>query len=161
LLKAAVDTEIEVTRDDATGVSTARVTKQRELPTSGSFSFSLSVVELGRNQYGEPVTTCIVREEQRVAPLIAKKKLPAAQQRALQLLADAVSIAGEIPPSNNHIPPKIECVTEQLWREYCYKGGISGTDKPDSLQKSFKRAAEGLVAAGRVGKWDPWVWLIP
>jgi len=161
LLKAAVDTEIEVTRDEATGISTARVTKQRELPTSGRFSFSLGTVELGRNQYGEPVTTCIVREEQGVDPPITKKKLSAAQQRALQLLGDAVSIAGEIPTSNNHIPSKTECVTEKLWRDYCYRGGISGADKPDSLQKSFKRAAEGLVAAGRVGKWDPWVWLIP
>jgi AAA domain len=161
LLKAAVDTEIEVTRDDATGISTARVTKQRELPTSGSFSFSLRAVELGRNQYGEPITTCILREEQGIDPSAIKKNLSPSQQRALQLLGDAISMAGEVPPANNHIPPKTKCVTEQLWRDYCYKGGISGADKPDSLQKSFKRAAEGLVAAGRVGKWDPWVWLIP
>jgi len=107
------------------------------------------------------LTTCVVSEEQGVAANTIKSPLSASQQRALQLLGEAIAAAGEVPPPNNHIPAKAKCVTEHLWREYCYRVGISATDKPDSLQKSFKRAAEGLVAAGRVGKWEPWVWLIP
>ncbi len=161
LLKAAVDTEIEVNRDDATRISTARVTKQRELPTGGGFSFSLRTVELGQNQFGEPVTSCVVQPEE-CAIDVAKKppKLSHAQGRALQLLAEAIELASEIPPASNHIPPATRCVIEDVWRDYCYRGAVSAGDQ-DAKRKAFKRAAEALIAAGRVGKWDPWVWLIP
>ena len=51
-------------------------------------------------------------------------------------------------------------MTEGLWRRYCEKGSISeGTS--DAARKAFKRAADKLVAAGKVGKWDLWVWLVP
>jgi len=62
-LRAAVDTEIEVTRSHPTGISTARVTKQRDLPARPPMPFSLDVVELSTNRRGDPITTCTVRHE--------------------------------------------------------------------------------------------------
>src|SRR5205085_7024209 len=50
LLHAATDTEIETSKDDVSGVYTAKVTKQRELPTEGALSFSLRQIELGFDQ---------------------------------------------------------------------------------------------------------------
>jgi hypothetical protein len=60
LLRAATDTEIEVSRDPLTKVSVARVTKQRELELGDEFAFRLSPVELGKNRRGKPVTSCVV-----------------------------------------------------------------------------------------------------
>ena len=61
LLRAATDTEIEVTRDPAGKISTARVTKQRELDCDGRFAFRLESVSLGTNRRGKAVTSCVVR----------------------------------------------------------------------------------------------------
>lgn len=58
-LRAAVDTEIELTRDEI-GLITAEVTKQRAGPTGYKFAYSLRQIGLGRDQDGGPVTTCLV-----------------------------------------------------------------------------------------------------
>jgi AAA domain-containing protein len=125
LLRAATDTEIEVTRDAK--ISTARVTKQRELPADGAFAFALRSVELGHDTDGDAVTSCVVEEagEATGASVQRDRALPPAQRRALELLAEAINQAGEVPAANNHIPAHTRCVTEAAWREYCYLGAIS------------------------------------
>jgi hypothetical protein len=162
LLHAAVDTEIEITRSEATGISTARVTKQRELPTAGQINYRLLSVELGRDQNDRPVTSCVVEPagEQETTTGKPKTKLTAAQKRAFDLLVDAVARGGQIPPANDHIPAKKPCVMESVWRACCYAGQISDSNAQDAKQKAFKRAAEALLAAGLVGKWGEWVWVV-
>jgi RecA-family ATPase len=61
LLRAATDTEIEVTRDPARKTSKARVTKQRELDCDGEFAFRLESVALGMSRRKKAVTSCVVR----------------------------------------------------------------------------------------------------
>jgi hypothetical protein len=74
------------------------------------------------------------------------------------MLSEALARGGEVPPGSNHIPNGVRCVSETLWREYCYRGAISAGEG-EAKRIAFKRAAEALVSAGRVGKWEPWVWL--
>ena len=161
LLRAAVDTEIEISRGDLeSGILVARVTKQREYATDGSLFFSLRQVEIGIDADGDPVTACVVDEA--TAPTSNRqpkaKPLAPAQQRALQLLHRAVDEAGEVPTASSHMPAGQRCVTEEKWRQYCYRGSVSSGDQ-DAKRMAFKRAAEALVASGRVGKWEPFVWL--
>jgi hypothetical protein len=59
-IRAAIDVEIEVTRTDEGTGFVAEVTKERDLPIGDRFGFNLDVVELGRNQRGKLVTTCVV-----------------------------------------------------------------------------------------------------
>ena len=60
-LKAATDTEIEVTGEEATKLHTAKITKQRDLGSRGvEFTAKFSVVEMGVDQWGKAVTTCVV-----------------------------------------------------------------------------------------------------
>ncbi len=159
LLRAATDTEIEITRDDATKLITARVTKQRELATDGTIVFTLRQVELGIDQDGDPVTSCVVEESDEQPSGKAVRPLSKAQGRALQLLAEVIDKAGEIPLASNHIPPNTKCVAETLWREYCYRGGISNGGQRGKEQ-AFKRAADELLDRNRIGKWEPLVWHI-
>ncbi|MFM0046325.1 helicase RepA family protein [Paraburkholderia sediminicola] len=73
-LRAAIDTEVEV-RDTAEG-KFATVTKQRDLAGKGNrIGFSLKVLEMGRNQWGSPATSCVVEQEDCVAPLGPIKKV--------------------------------------------------------------------------------------
>jgi AAA domain len=161
LLRCAVDTEIAVARNAATGISTATITKQRDGLSGEKLAFRLERIELGKDQDGEPVTSCVVRAAGEAAPIAkATRDLPAAQKRALDLLADAIARGGEIPPPNDHVPQATPCVTEATWRRFCAEGMISGSDKPEAKRKAFKRASEALLAAGRIGKWGELVWLI-
>lgn len=58
-LKAALDTEIEVSDGEQGHIAT--ITKQRDLPIGDRLGFTLEVVELGVDEEGDPVTTCIVK----------------------------------------------------------------------------------------------------
>lgn len=62
-LRAASDTEIELHRPADDPTVTASVTKQKDLPFAGPYPFSLQVMELGRNERGKPVTSCVVKHE--------------------------------------------------------------------------------------------------
>jgi len=61
-LRAACDTEIELSFDEETRVRTARATKQRDMETGAEINFVLQIVELGEDADGDQVTTCIIRE---------------------------------------------------------------------------------------------------
>ena len=59
-MRAATDTEIEIKKSG--DISVATVTKQREMEIDGSFAFGLEVVEIGVNDRGKKVTSCVVTE---------------------------------------------------------------------------------------------------
>lgn len=60
-IRAATDTEIEVTADDATSLRSAEITKQRDLPGKGDrIGFKLAPVALGTNRWGTERASCVV-----------------------------------------------------------------------------------------------------
>lgn len=83
LLRAATDTEIEVSRDHGAKRSTARVTKQREMELGDEFPFTLAPITLGTNRRGKPVVSCVVRHEDTPTEGIKKERTDA---RALEKL---------------------------------------------------------------------------
>ena len=71
--RAFIDTELEVTVDEATGQRCIEVTKQRDLGTKGErIGFRLEAVAMGVNKWGTPRSTCVV-----VATAAPTKKAPA------------------------------------------------------------------------------------
>jgi transposase len=40
-------------------------------------------------------------------------------------------------------------------------GQIAESDKPDARRKAFGRASSELLAAGRIGKWNDRIWIVP
>jgi hypothetical protein len=73
-LRAAVDTEIEVFRPEGERISTVRVTKQRDLERGEPMPFSLTVVELGHDHRGKPITSCVVKHEDEMMASKPKSK---------------------------------------------------------------------------------------
>lgn len=60
-LRAATDTEIEVTADQPNRLHTAEIRKQRDLSSHGErLTGKFSVVRMGTDQWGKDVTTCVV-----------------------------------------------------------------------------------------------------
>ena len=74
-LRAATDTEIEVTAEPLTGSHCMEITKQRDLPTGGDrIGFKLVTVHMGVGKWGSQRTSCIVVPTD--APAKAKSKRP-------------------------------------------------------------------------------------
>ena len=156
LLRAATDTEIEVTRDDGARVSTARVMKQRDLPTEGSFAFTLRQVELGFDADGDPVTSCIVEEtEASTAPRKAAKLTGAAAVGMEQLRNCLALHAVDLRPSD-HVSIGARGVTLHSWRTYLEKAGVINPD--GNPREQFRRIRVTLQERGFIGVWDGFVW---
>lgn len=87
-LRAALDTEIEVSVDDATRLHTAKVTKQRDLASNGQrLQFRLAPVPLGVDQWGGQVTACAVVHEPELSESSRPARLSPCQQAVLAFLA--------------------------------------------------------------------------
>ena len=60
-IKAAVDAEIEVIRDDENGTRTVHVSKVKDGEDGARWGFKLDVVSIGIDQDGDEVTSCAVQ----------------------------------------------------------------------------------------------------
>ncbi|RYE54302.1 MAG: hypothetical protein EOP20_12065, partial [Hyphomicrobiales bacterium] len=89
-LRAATDTEIEVTTNETAGTHAAEITKQRDMGGKGDrIGFRLSSIEMGIGKWGSPITSCVVLATD--APAATKKlpRLGEAQQAILGVLRGA------------------------------------------------------------------------
>lgn len=152
-LSAAVDTEIEVTAEE--GQHCAAVLKQRDLDKGTPFGFTLRMIEMGRNPHGEPVTSCLVEFSDEPAPsrVVALK---GHQKRAYELLCDVIARAGAVGYGG---PPDCPSVPDRWWREAFYERAMAGAEN-EAKKKAFRRAADALVEAHRVGMAVGRVWIV-
>jgi AAA domain len=161
-LTGAADAQIAVKRDASSQIiATVEFMKDGE---EGEQTVSrLKVVEVGNDEDGEPITSCVIEPTNgtpRPAPSPEERRLTASQRRALDMLNEAIIKDGKIPAACDHIPADTPCVPEDLWRQYCYAGQIADSDKQEAKRQAFKRAAQQLLAARRIGKWNDDVWII-
>lgn len=89
-LRAAVDTELEVTADEVTGVRTLEVTKQRDMGGKGDrIGFRLDTVVMGRGKWGAELTSCVVIPSDAPAKAPKSSRLGETQQAIMALLRGA------------------------------------------------------------------------
>jgi hypothetical protein len=161
-LTGAADAQIAVRRD-ASECVIAKIEFMKDGPEGDEITSRLAVVEVGIDEDSEPITSCVVEEtggeSLSRAGATSNRKLSPKQQRALQMLTDALARGGEVSPPNDRIPTGRQCIEEAVWREHVYKGGISD-GKQNAQRMAFNRAAEALIAAGLVGKWGNLVWIV-
>ena len=157
LLRAATDTEIEISRLDSNSPSTARVTKQRELEIDGVWTFSLERVELGKNHRGKPVTSCIVTAAETMAQE-ARASLTNGESMALRILENVMALRPvEVPYQAAQAGVKA-ATTKHAWREEFY--ACSTADKSDTKKTAFNRAIEGLERKGKIGVHYDVIWAV-
>lgn len=155
-LTGAADTQLAVAKADG-GTITARVEFQKDGPEGDEWHSRLAVVEVGTDPDGDAVTSCVVEEAD--APATGRTRITGQARTAHELLVRAVTNAGEIPPPSPHIPGHLRAVRSDMWKDYCRHSQICASDKPDTFDKAFKRAAEKLQERGIIGVWGEWVWL--
>lgn len=158
LLTAAIDTEIEVTVDEAGQSRAATVVKQRELPKGDVFSFSLGVVTLGQNRHGEPVTSCVVEHggDHTAGAVPGRRRLTGHNKRALEILADLVTTSGQ--EGHSGVPTGYRSIPEKWWRDRFDDRAMPGAEEA-TKRKAFRRASDMLVEGHFVGMANKRVWL--
>ena len=160
-LLGAADVQIAVKRDAADNI-VATVENAKDGPIGLEIVSRLVPVDVGQDEDGDTITSCVIEPVGEPAATKAAKKpkrLPEGAQIALQALRNAMDELGAVPPASNHIPPNVKTVTVDQWRDYAYRSGVSGSDKPRARQAAFQRAHSALVTERKVAMWEPHVWL--
>ncbi len=155
-LVAAVDVAIEVKRDGtARGIRLAKVKDGKD---GDEHVFDLKVIDLGNDDDGDPVTTCIVHPSD-AAPEPRRAKLSGQTKVAFDLLVKAVTDHGQQPPPGP-FPRDILVCPVTIWRDHCYRGFGTDRDNAETNRRSFNRALTNLKNLNRINVWDDFVWLI-
>lgn len=156
-LRAALDTEIEVRAEEGSDIKTATTVKQREMKKGDVFAFRLEAVEVGRNRYGEPVTTCLICPANAAEVPEKKERLSPDAQEAHRCLCDLITERGE--PGFAGVPPGIPSVPLQWWSER-YKARCKLGASADTKKHAFSRAGSALQKFRKVATDGSRVWLI-
>lgn len=162
-LRAATDTEIEVTNND--GLHIAKVTKQRDLPSGQEFAYRLKVIELGNDKHGYPVTTCVPEWDLDVKKG-GKTGITKQEHSTMKMLHEVFNSHKILPPVGVVQAKETDIKTGQFacpvakLREHVIKvGGISASDKPDSQRKALTRNLQSLRDKKIIGIYEDWIWL--
>jgi hypothetical protein len=159
-LTGAADAQIAVKRAAANNI-VATVEWMKDGPEGDQFVSRLESVEVGIDEDGAPITSCVVVpiEDGVIEKPAAKPPcMPKPAQIALRALKAAIDERGEDAPVLNHIPAGVRVTTFKLWRQYSYQRDIS-TGEERAKQKAFKQGSEYLICTGEVGEWIDHVWL--
>lgn len=162
LLRAAIDTEIEVKATEDSPVKTATTVKQREVKKGEVFHFQLEVVELGQNRHGEPVTTCVVdapsAEDIAQAEASGGDRLSGDQAAALRVLTNLLAASGMVSPHPD-MPDNVRSVPEAWWADR-FKTEAKPGASDEAKRKAFRRSADRLLHIGKIGQANGRVWLV-
>lgn len=171
-LRANVDSVIEIqkleSRDaDNRYIRQAKVTKQKDGEDGIAWKFVLRGVELGQDEDGDPITSCVVAQaagEELSAPEgSAKRPMNVKLSIALRALSAAIERAGR--PAPNHVekaPTGPYCVTLAEWRDEMALLIAGENEDPDALKERTKkardRACDELINRNYMRKHGDWVW---
>ena len=159
-LTGAADAQHAVSRDAADNIIVTVEWLKDGLEGDAIVS-RLEKVDLGTDDDGEAITSCIVVPAEATAPAGRAKRVTGTKKVALDILRKAIAEAPVVPPASNHIPRNTGTTLVDTWRTYAYQGTITESDKQDTRKRAFARAAEKfLQAANLIGIWNGYVWLI-
>ncbi|WOJ89858.1 AAA family ATPase [Methylocapsa polymorpha] len=150
LLRAATDTEIEVTP------GSVATTKQRDMESDFSIGFALHDIQIGEAPDGTPIKSAVVKwtgETAKPGKQAAEKAPPRSQRLLMSVIREALNEAGQnIRPI--HDGPIVRAVSADLVRNRLYMK-IAEKAEPDEdpvklanrRQKAFVRAVEAEIKA--------------
>jgi len=171
-LKGGVDTIVLV---ESGATKRATITKQKDGESGAEFLFQLTSVELGVDEDGDPVTSCVVAmtdidDTPPKSPFLsALAKLPTKSRLIFDQLGDLIEAQGEPVPA---IIPADQI--DRMWvtrvanfgdwrdRVLATAGTSPGHERDkayESAKKAFNRAKERLQSDGIVRVWNDFAWI--
>lgn len=152
-LRAAVDTEIEISRADDRSPSQIKIVKQREMEMGEPMFFTLEQIELGNNQRLKPVTSCVVLPAESAGPSRSVALTPI-QKFLYDSLIEALLRVGKQREMFRDVPP-VNSVTYDELREVMEERGFKefmNTEKKTSAEQIKSATQAARLALKKHGK---------
>ena len=157
-LTAATDTEIEVIADED-GNRTAAVKKQRDGITGDEFHFRLEVVDVGQDEDGDIVTSCVVVPADHGPGRRQKKSVTPKDRRGLQALQECLVDQGEAPPDTIHFPANVRVVSLEAWKDIMRRRSVL-SDDINTARTQYRRIHLHLSDMELIAENRGYVWLV-
>lgn len=158
-LPAALDAQIAVSRDKDNDMIVTELQFMKDGDTEEKLYSSLDQVEIGDDDEGDPITSCVIVSED--PPLKDEKpKLSDQMQVALDSLKQAIQESGKYPPESLKMPPYNRVVSMDEWRDCFYQNAIVSSAKPDAKRQALHRAAKDLRKKKFIGVKSDYVWAV-
>jgi len=164
-LWGAADTVIHVSGDRDAPARRIHVLKQKDGDPGPDLMFRLKQVEIGTDEDGDPVTSCVIEQSDlEPAAVVGKRRLSAKETIVKAALDRALVAFGVFPPAE--IPHNVlnrlrtnKVVRVSELRSEALPALINPDTKPDTARRTFDRARESLQASEIIGIWEEWAWL--
>ncbi|RUW24396.1 AAA family ATPase [Mesorhizobium sp. M1A.F.Ca.IN.020.06.1.1] len=144
----------------------AKVMKQSEGEAGFSWKFVLPAVEIDRNDYGEPVTSCVVTPPAKEEGEVVDKgfKPTTNDSMFLKALLAALTDKGQPPSPMLALPPSITRVVDYEHVKEAFKNlnpddGEDLANWRDRLKKALRRGRERLLDHRIIGVNSPFIWI--
>jgi hypothetical protein len=159
LLRAATDTEIEVSRPEGVEIGTATVKKQRDLPCDGLFSFTLRPVQLGTDRRGNTVTSCVVDPAEPTATNAKNTRRLTDDQRAfLEVVRNTIATYGETRTPMDGMPQVRAAPRNQLRNQLIEEGFADAELNRNQFRSRVQSYLNKLKGKGILGVSRDYVW---
>lgn len=165
-LRGAIDTSLVVQADAETGLRTILCKKQKDAEDGWKLQFRLKVVELGVDEDGDAVTSCIVERTDEPQPASKEigPRMSATQRQAFNELlatieAKPVGIPSDFPADMRGHMMGGRAASRREW-QMRWTAIAAGDKSVDSAAATFRRAVTDLQNAGLVGAWNDFVWAV-
>lgn len=164
-LWGAADTVLQITGDRDAPARRIHVIKQKDGDPGPDILFKLRSVEIGTDEDGDTVTSCIVEEsgdDITCGPM--RRRLSPKEKIGFAALERALVKCGIFPPSiipddvlNRTAIGKVATLSE--WRSEALSSLANSDTKPDTARRNFDRLRDSLQASDIIGVWEDWAWL--
>lgn len=137
------------------------VQKQKDGPDGETIFFNLQSIELGHDEDGDPVTSCVVQYIDQ-SPLIADTGFKGHRKLVFEALERAIAEAGETLPADpdNVCHAAIMAVKVEQWSDnHRQEAERTGGQKPDSVRRTFVREKNTLTDGGFVRVSGDFAWI--
>lgn len=164
-LRAAVDTEIEISRKEGDDFSVIRSVKQRDMEMSEDMFFGLKVVDLGPNNYGEMVTSCVVTPVDSPSLKPVSRKMSPIQSFVYDAIVAAVMECGISKNIDKDMPP-VKAITYDDMRIEMEARGYKeffATEKKttaEQIKSATFHARAALKKMGKINMSEGYIWLV-
>lgn len=161
-LTGAADAQIRVRRDAGDRVVTT-VEWMKDGPEGATTASILKAIEVGTDEDGEPITSCVVvpEDEDMTEPRKYRPSAKGATKVVYDALVKALEEGGQDPSGDRHVPDGVRKVVKtDLWREYAYRMQIAAADSPEARRRAFARAVDKLHELDLARVWRDWAWTV-
>lgn len=163
-LRAAVDTEIEISREEGQNSSTIKIVKQRDMEMIEPMAFKLKRVVLGQNKYGEDVSSCVVEHEDYKETTQVRRLTPI-QEFIYSCIVSALIDRG-VYLSPHKDMPLVKCITYDDLHESLYARGFKEfleTEKKTTatqVKNATTNARISLQKMNKISFYGNYIWLL-